>query len=468
MKYIKRFKSFFLSEQENLTQETPQTDTKTVSEPVETNATSEDKVEDILTNKEEISLQKELNDWSSLYADKFKFKNAEPRVETNNVVATIIPKNQEAVAQALASIIKILTHPIYKDKATDISVIGHTSSTWGGAPVNVAAENNMKLSQIRAVSVIKTIQEMGKEAVANIKFIPIGKGLTELIIRNDATEGAAEEGVGGKQIAGAFPFGHYTNPEQKQSVNRRVVITLPKFDPVYKPKVQPPKPPKKIEKPVAPDPTLIKFNYDSYIPTKTCYNLVKKIAEDIVAYNSKNVEKIRDVYICSHSNKGENKDVNDHKRQDKVIFTISLNRAVTIKNIMSLIAKDVNFHVIPASYYVTKTNDPANNKKVEIEFEVNDRVKLAKAAFDKLAKLYKVDNSNGEYTSDKIRVNTELRNDVIRNLSFRNKNIGKFIPPELWDDVYGKYEPNLARFKKKLINIAGSKEEVEGFLYDFI
>jgi outer membrane protein OmpA-like peptidoglycan-associated protein len=466
MKYFKRYSSFFVTE----SQQTPGSENQVESENIDINNNSDDIPDtDVngnkLTNVEEIALQKELNNWSSKYADKFIFKNAEPRIVTADVVSTIIPANQSAVTEAIDSIIKILSQPKYKSKVDVITIIGHTSSTWGGAPADVAAAKNLKLSEIRATSVEKTIQAKGKDLVAGIKFKSIPKGLTELIIKNDAVEGAAEEGIGGKQIKGGFKFSNLTKPEQKQAINRRVVISLPNFQPKYEITVTNPTDRPVVTKPVVPNPTALKFNFNSYIPTTSSYNLLKEFAANIGAYNKQNVDKITDIYICSHSNKAENKTGND-KTQDKLIFTISLNRAVAVKKVLAAVVTDVKFHIIPASYYVTKTNDPENNKKVEIDFEVTERVNLAKKAFNKLSRKYKIESNNGEYASDNIVINKELRAFVVKHLQKNDVNIGKFIPHELWDETYGKYEPNLSEFKKELINIAGNKDGVEKFLYD--
>jgi outer membrane protein OmpA-like peptidoglycan-associated protein len=475
MRYLKRFNKYFINEADTAAVTTTQPNQTIITQQSTPTEVTDNKKEDIkptgkLTNEEEMALQAELNKWSEQYADKFKFKNAEPRMVTDNVVDTILPENQSAVSAAIDSIIQILSQDKYKGRVKNISVIGHTSSTWGKATTQVAATNNQKLSEVRAMSVTKTIQIKAQQALAGIKFEAIGKGLTELIIKNDANEGAAEAGEGSKQLT-SFPFADLTDPEQKQAINRRVVITLPNFKPKYAPKEEKPATPPPtivVEKPIAPKPTSIEFNYDSYIPTKNSNRLIVEFANNIVAWNKQKSDKIKDVYICSHSNKATNKDKSDEKRQDKVIFIISLNRALAIKKVMSLIAKDVNFHVIPASYYVTKTDDPTRNKKVELEFEVNDKVKAAKEAYAKLSQLYNVENNNNEYPSDNILLNKGLRDDIIKDVKQYTKaqKADRFIPLELWDSKLGKYEEGLEDFKKRILSLAGGNEDVvKSYLY---
>jgi flagellar motor protein MotB len=474
MRYIKRFNTFHINENETIdkqSDESKTTETPNQDKPVvNTEQTNQQALKPTgkLTNKEEMELQAELNKWSEQYADKFKFKNAEPRMVTDNVVETIIPENQSVVSAAIDSIIQILSQEKYKGKIDKISVIGHTSSTWGKATPQVAAANNQKLSQVRAMSVIKTIQ---LKADGLAEFIPLGKGLTELIIKNDAVEGAAQAGEGSKQLT-SFPFTNLTDPEQKQAINRRVVISLPKFEPKYAPKEETPAspPPAKITKmPVAPKATSIKFNYDSYIPTSSSYNLLIEYANQIAEWNSQKQEKITDIFICAHSNKAVNNNKSDVERQDKVIFIISLNRALIVKKIMAAKLKDVKFHVIPASYYVTKTDDPENNKKVElVANKVNEQVKLARDAFSKLSKIYKVENVNDEYPSDEILYNKGLREDVLKDIKqYSNANKTKrVVPVEYWYEKYGKYEKGFDRLRDKIIKLAGGTEEdAEEYVY---
>jgi outer membrane protein OmpA-like peptidoglycan-associated protein len=470
MKFFKRF-NIFLNENENKPAE-PVANTGQNTEQQKPEAKAEQPADNNTILKE---LKSQLDNWTTKYGSVFKFINAQPKVVTKDVKAAIMDESKAIVDEAIKSIIAILSNEKYKDKLKAIEVVGHTSSTWGketGKPAAVA--KNKALSMIRAQSVVDTIKALGGDPIKDIAINPVGMGLTQRIIQNDAVEGEPTAGAGMKEVTNFESLKTITNPEQKQVINRRVVIKLPDVDAQYEiPKQVVQHEEKKEEKkvvkaPNTPLPTSIQFNFDSYIPTKESIGILESFAKQLAEYNNQSENKKTDVFICSHSHKGKN-EKKDEKKQEENIFFISLNRAVMVKNILTKHAPDVKFHLIPVSFYQMLGESSKANKRVELYFEQNEKVESAKKIFGKLANRYDVEQSNGEYSGDTILQNRILRSDVIKNLNtaLDNEQQHRFIPLELWHSKFGgKHEPNFQKFRDKIVKLVGNEKDVDQFVYN--
>jgi outer membrane protein OmpA-like peptidoglycan-associated protein len=466
MQFFKRFNIFMLNENDTQTQQTSQP--QEGEQPAQAQEPAQP-ADDKIVLKE---LKAQLDSWTSKYGSVFKFINAQPKTDTKDVKAAIMDENKAVVDEAIKAIVAILANEKFKDKVDTIEVVGHTSSTWGNADRKTAIAKNQALSEVRSRSVVKTIQAMGGNAIGGVKLVPTGKGLTERIIDNDAVEGTPTAGAGMNEVTNFPSLKNITNPEQKQMINRRVVIKLPTIPAQYEvvvDKVEKKPEPKKVTVPVAPKANSIQFNYDSYIPTKESIGILSSFAKQIAEYNKQTEKKITNVYICAHSHKGIN-EKKDEKRQEQNIFFISLNRAVMVKNVLASEAQGVNFHMIPVSFYQMQEGASSkDNKRVEIYFEQNEKVESAKKIYGKLASKYDVESRNGEYSGDVVLQNKLLRSDVIKNLNtvIENDVVHKFIPLELWYSKYGeKHEPNFKKFRDKIIRIAGNEEKAQKYVYD--
>lgn len=486
MEYYLKFSSFFIGEAAEINNGT--------------NAAAN--TQGIVINTDEVELNNRIQEWNTEYSQAFKFQNDMPKdinakVDITNIGQknptndpNIEKMNQDLLNKVRDGVIKLATLLttknkdgifIFKDRT--ISIQGHTSSP-------AKPEYNMELSKRRANFVISAIKNAmltilttaGDKTTPEsiIKFIAVPKGETNLIINNDTVQDNAILNTNNKEIDGTIDVTKYSTPEQKQALNRRVVISLDKFPVRYKQPDLLPSPVRAIAKqqeiPTV-IPTNIKFNLDSYVLTQSGDQTLSKLAENIIAYNKSNENKIKDIYICSHSHRGKGveKNIDDTKNIEKKIFIISLNRSVAVeKYLQSHGVENVKFHLIPCSFLIPAGKTAAVNKRVEIYFEVNNEVKQARTAFGKLSKEYDIDNLNNEYTGEKIIRNNVLREDIIKNITAYMRDpehsTQKWIPLELWFNEYSQNEENLEEYQKELTKTVKKygrgRFKVEDFVYD--
>lgn len=444
----------------------------------------------LIDNSDEVALNDKIQEWNTQYSQAFKFQNDMPKNINSPIDLTIIGQknltNDTSITNYNNELLNKVKEGINKmaellsskngekfifDKKS-INVLGHTSS-----PAEPAY--NLALSKRRSDFVIASIKSamntLLNGAPININFVSVPKGETDLIIINDTTNGDAILNPNNKEINGTIDVKLYQTPEQKQALNRRVTIGLDKFPVRYKEPVKEEK--EKIliksspeELPVI-NPTDVKFNTDSYILTSKSEAIINTFVNKVLEA-IKNNANLTDIYICSHSHKGIENDIEDIQKQENKIFYISLNRAVSVmlflenKGITS-----VKYHLIPCSYLIPNGTTADDNKRVEIFFSVTDNVKKAKNAFNKLSNKYSIESNNGEYTGKKILTNKVLRSDVLKDviayLKYGEKR--KLIPLELWYDEYGALENGLREYKKELENAVHkygkNKFSVEDFVY---
>ena len=184
-----------------------------------------------ISNVDEMKLQASLNKWNSLYADVFKFLNDQPKSTSDKILNTINDKfklgnevinYRPKVKIAIEKISELLSKDAFKDK--EIEVIGHTSSPASDA-------YNKKLSQRRSEIVINSIKKLMKKK-DHVKFISIGKGESELIAKNDTDMEKAIPGTGASNVD--INLTDISDKSVKQSLNRRVEISIKGFKPKYK------------------------------------------------------------------------------------------------------------------------------------------------------------------------------------------------------------------------------------------
>jgi len=460
--------------------------TKIADAPINTAGTDGTSGTNIIESTDETSLNNKIQEWNTLYSQAFKFQNDMPKDVNSKVDLTNIGQknpnndtqitdyNNSLLAKVRDGIIKIAELLTSKNgdsfmfKGRTINIVGHTSSP-------AKPEYNIILAKRRSDFVINAIKSAMNTILKNsakpediVSFVSAPKGETELIIRNDTQSGDAILNTNNKEIEGSIDVKQYQTPEQKQGLNRRVVIGLDKFPIRYN------QPEKEIissstDIPII-NPTDVKFNTDSYILTSKSDSILTNFANEILEA-IKNNSNLTDIYICSHSHKAKEEDPNDIIDQENKIFYISLNRAVSVKNFLQNRGIKIKYHLIPCSYLIPKGNSADENKRVEIYFNENNDVKKAKNAFNQLSKKYGIENNNGEYDADRILTNKVLRKDIITNIIACMKEgvKEKWIPLELWYDEYGTNEDNLKAYKKELENTVSkygkNKYSVEDFVY---
>ncbi|MBK0401805.1 hypothetical protein I5M27_02345 [Adhaeribacter sp. BT258] len=218
------------------------------------------------------------------------------------------------------------------------------------------------------------------------------------------------------------------------------------------------------------DPNSLVYLSNSYYLNKGSYANITKLAESISAFNDSNpADRITDIYIIAHAHKGLESDSEQSRKQDNILFLLTLNRAVMVKTILANKTKDIKFHLIPVGTKIPVGTTAAENSRTEIFYEANSEVNNARTVFSTLAGHYKVANENGEYVGENIVKNDLLRAVVLSNLRsyFDANRKGQFIPIELWDANFGQAEKDLDKFKKELLNIAGSDYTINKYVIKY-
>lgn len=225
------------------------------------------------------------------------------------------------------------------------------------------------------------------------------------------------------------------------------------------------------EKPIVTQPQSIKFMVNSYtIKPESKYQL-QNLGAAMAAYNNNTInDKITDIYIITHAHKGLEDDPEDVKRQEKILFFLSANRGIAVKNILETGLVGVKFHIIPASTSRPIGSTSSVNNRTEIFYETNSTVQISQAAAKETGAKYKILDSNGELKSNNIIINDELRKALILNVQglTNRRKIQAIIPVELWKDEYSKGEEDVQKFKNKIIGICGNEERAAQYVIQAI
>jgi outer membrane protein OmpA-like peptidoglycan-associated protein len=284
-------------------------------------------------------LNKQLSKWNLEYSQAFKFLNDRPKSseitsnkvdgQFNKLIETIADKYKDKVKKGIKDIVSILNNPKYNtDKK--IEVAGHTSSTGSNAYNQALSERRSNIVKNAILDYAKNIAKLDEDSVKRIsdKLILKGYGENDPIIMNDNPkknedgtfpEVSFAQGVkGSEKMSDETQEELQTNPEARQRLNRRVEINLQGM----KNKVIPPdkvitaktKPEKKDNKF---DPSSILFHDDSYLLLDSSKAILDNLAKQL----SSDENKVKDIYISAHAEKGKGKNREDY------IYPLTLNRA---------------------------------------------------------------------------------------------------------------------------------------------
>lgn len=455
-------------------EEGTETGTETETDTTDKEEVNKEKVSDEGTNgkkKDDFSkmspeeLNKRLTDWNKVYAQAFKFENDMPKKPTSNVadLINVISGSYKTLAkEGISNIVKFFKNPSFNEQ--DIEISGYTSTTGSDT-------YNKSLSDRRAESVLNAIKAQMKDTgvETKINFITIGHGedKNHLMILNDTENGTPDTIKKGNNVTiSDDKLADITTPEKRQEVNRRVEIILKEFSPVKRdigeetPIVEPEKKKEKVvEKPEAPNPEKLEFNLDSYILTKESEKLLESFASDVKKWNTNKEgdDKIKTIYISSHTQKVTDDDKKQEKIQDKFLAHLSNNRAYTVKRFLQIeigedISKDIAFFSYPVAFNMGR------EKKVEIHFDNSKHMQEAKNKFSEMAKKYDIKEGKRGYGGNNYTLNEAERYRVIFNLKDYAKKgrTGKTIPLELWysSGRFGLgYEEDFDKFKEEMKKI---------------
>lgn len=204
-------------------------------------------------------------------------------------------------------------------------------------------------------------------------------------------------------------------------------------------------------------PNLI-YNMNSYVLVEDSQRQLNQFAQNILKYNQTNSKQVKELWILAHTAKGKEDDVVEQKLQEDKLYILSLNRCYMIKKyLIEYGLTNMQFHFLPCASYLQK------GKKVEIYLDQTPDVKSGQEICQKLT-------GKAEYSPDKIVLNQALRNGVLHNVKeLKDANVNpefKYrVPIELWMDEYSQNEPEIDKFKKELIKVAGDVKQVSQYLY---
>jgi hypothetical protein len=395
--YFKKWKNFILEVAiPTVAPATTTATTATKPSPVAPQGTNGVAITDTTKLSDE-ELSKYLLDWNSKYSQSFKFINKLPlniseNSNLNELLTSIVEDKKSSVSSAINYIVSIFTNPkiIKQWNGKTVDITGFTSTTGSDSYNKSLSERRAKAVSNAITSVLKS-----KNTKLDIKFNIIGKGKNEdsLIIKNDID-------LTPLQINTKYKITDETkkilnsNIEERQKINRRVEISLPNYDLGF----QIPDPIKKedpIKKPIAPTPTSLIFNYNSFILEKNAKALMEIFCKDLKNFLTSKENTIKDIYISTHTLLGTSNNPNeDVNRKSKMLAILSANRAQIIVDTIRKeigdenIIKNITFHVYPTSHNMIK------EKSVYITFEETEHMKKAKVAFDKLASEYSIIQKN--------------------------------------------------------------------------
>lgn len=431
---------------------------KTENTESETDTKSETETETKEIKITDQQLQQQLIIWMEKYSQAFKFKNDMPKsVDKETVMQkllnTIMDDQKVNVKEGIISIVDILSKPEFQNQ--EIVISGYTSTP-------ATPEYNKTLSERRAKIVGNVIRSVMKEKNINnnIKFKEIGYGESEehLIVKNDTEKNNTPILNKNVKISDEIIKSLENSAENRQALNRRVKISLPKYinlepkiaventDIEVEEEIE-------IEKPTAPKGNLITFNYDSYIMTEEGENVLKDYINKINKWNEKG-EKILELYISAHTMKGEPANEDDAKLQENKLIYLSCNRGIIVKEYIKKYCKEnINVHIYPVAYYL------GEKKEINISTEYTQVMEKADSKAFTLCQNKKLlyENRDGlQYT--KPLKNEAMRKGCLFNVKhWRNNNkADTTIPIEYWYekgelDKFGLgYEKDLDKFKSDI------------------
>ena len=400
------------------------------------------------------TLQEKLNRWNTLYSQEFKFKNNMPNIvkEDSNLeelISNVVSECGGKVREGINKLIDEFKKKEVQDEfnGKELKIIGYTSTT--------ASESyNQKLSLRRAEIVSNSIKnELKKNNIKlNVKFIEDGKGenVDGLIIINDQSLDPIKWGKLAPKFSPEDEKKLLNSKEERQKINRRVIITLPQFEnmpvPTKIPNIGEEKI-KEVEKPILPKPESIEFNYDSFILKKQSGIILTNFTNDLKKWNIENKDenlKIKNIYISSHTKLGTGGDPSMENNQKNMLAILSANRGQFVKDFIKNrlgedIAKTINIIVYPVAYEMGK------EKKVVINFEKGEHMKDAESKFKTLAETYKLPIKNNSLENLPVYLDNEP---LEKSIEFNIKSFSKegttedieCIPLELYYDKLEGYE----------------------------
>jgi outer membrane protein OmpA-like peptidoglycan-associated protein len=372
-------------------------------------------------------LQKELQEWSETYSQTFKFINDKPiKPEVTKEVTgqfdmlmqTLSPEYRQKASEGIKKMVDILSDTKFEGQT--VQIIGHTSTP---GPKGREVPYNQSLSDRRASIVMNAIKDSAVtdgKSVTKIVFETKGMGLSQPIITNDKT---LDKPLLGKNKSGSLSPDTVEklskSVEERQKINRRVIVTLPNFkEPLP---VEVPKPVVKEEpKPLAKtevgkldyDPSDIVFNNDSYFLKPSGVETLSKIAAWVNA--NKNIETIT---LSAHAERD-----GDDAVRDKMMYVLTLNRAlVTKKFLEEKITRKVNIVYYGCGTAVAPNKGDyrrragMDEKRVELVF--NADMPIAKAAYESLK------NEFTQASAPNIIPNALLKKNIIKTIEayFENR-----------------------------------------------
>lgn len=429
-----------------------------------------------------------LNNWNSYYSQEFKFKNNQPvSVNAENnvdvLISNIADEYKVKVKEGINKLMDIFSDKenISKYDIDEIIIIGYTSTTASNS-------YNQELSLRRAKIVANAIRNEIKNRKIEIKTIFKEEGMGEnpnsLIVLNDQSLDPVQLNSNVPKLSDEIMNLISKSKEERQKMNRRVKITLPKYKtveaPIKKIDVVVEKKPT-VKKPELPDPKSITFNLDSYILTKEGQSILSTFCKELVDYNNSQTEdKIKNIYISSHTMKGKEED-NEQKKKDEIkrdkkLSVLSCNRAKLVEDFIKSKLKsvtEIKFFVYPVAYLM------GAEKKVVINFDDSNHMKTAKQEFDKLSSKYEIPKDETGLNIGKYIINDNLKSSILYNIESNIKygSIHKWIPLELFydelDNYYGlkRSQTERTEFKKEvedLIEKSNKKYQQNYTIEDFV
>lgn len=403
-------------------------------------------------------LQTKLMEWNKLYSQSFKFKNDMPKnvgekTTLQELLSVIDERYVDSVNNGIKQMVELLKAPdITKYLTTnEIEIVGYTSTT--GPKVNPEAYNQ-SLS-LRRSKIVKNVIEsellLAKSTPIQIITSGEGQNVDSLIIVNDKDLKPIVLGKNAQSVLSAeflADLNKSQNVKDRQVLNRRVKITLPQFkaqEPsvavLPKKEVIIEKPKAEVKKPIIPEPSTIKFNFDSYILQKESQQAIFQLANGIKAYNeSKPKDPIKDIYISVHTDRKQD----NAKPEMRSLANICGNRVDNIKNILNQVIADtnLNIHMYPVAWMMNNEADK-EKKKAVISFEKNEHMIKAEEVSNKFCNKYDIDFDNVKGAMIESIIDDKIGIKLIFEKINSHMNAGyygdkdrvlKLIPLELWYD----------------------------------
>jgi hypothetical protein len=386
-----------------------------------------------------------LNDFTTKNALKFNFKDNRPSTSDKDLRSCLMDTSVSVIDRLDDVCKKLFTDEILsKVQGSVIDVEGYTSSTG-------ADQYNMDLSNRRALLVVDYILKKYKDILTkyNIRLNPLGFGETKRLISNDyfpdnkltplvPAEKALLQAGGeeSKKLIASLE----SNQDARQSVNRRVVISLQGYADVKKFVV--PDTEKKPEKPASPVsiplPSVpVTFNWNSFVPSENGLNVITEMIKKLGEYNKQNPNNRKDkIYVITHTRFGLSDRLDEQLQDNK---ELSYNRCVFITKMFKILDPSIRVIALPTLNQIK--DEPGcifdYDEKNEV---VQKAIPFAKSILDQFGAITQETN----YISDKKlqSAETDISNCIIQKKDLNAEQNYRRIPVEYLYVYNGKYPPN--------------------------